>query len=107
VRDASIRAKQEYYTPAFAPVIPASPALKAALAPGERELAGPLDRGRGDVAARCNAWQQDRDAKLQARLEESLDMQARIDEGALSFATPLCSSYRDSPYKREWGGKCQ
>ena len=28
----------------------------------------------------------------------------RMDEGALSFVTFICCSYRDSPYKRELGG---
>jgi hypothetical protein len=28
---------------------------------------------------------------------------ACIDEGALSFVTTTYPSYRDSPYKREWG----
>ena len=30
-------------------------------------------------------------------------LSACVDEGALSFVTTMCSSYRDYPYKRGWG----
>ena len=40
-------------------------------------------------------------AEVRVLARQVLKVAACIDEGALSFVTAICSSYMDSPYKRE------